>query len=204
MSACDKITTINFRPKFLANVRMAVFEKETCKAKPPLQILGFSFVDCDQIDHPMSAINVVRLMSLLQCYHDHIRIYSKFAEICSPWTIVPSWFSTSKDSLATGITLWTQTQVHTFTYIYIFTHTHSHIHTFTHTHTPTVLDVFLRNLNYRNQVWNYKRVLVHKSHVCDPACMFLSTHWWSQHPACQSCFYKPLRNCNPSEFLHPP
>ena len=84
MSACDEITKIIFRPMFLANVRMAVFEKETCKEKLPLQILGFSFVDCDQIEPAMSAINVVRLMSLLQCYCDHVRIYSKFAEICSP------------------------------------------------------------------------------------------------------------------------
>ena len=51
----------------------------------------------------------------------------------------------------------------------------------------------------------YSRVPGHINHRNDPASVFLSTHWWSQHPACQrclflvvSCFYKPLRNCHPS------
>jgi len=36
----------------------------------------------------------------------------------------------------------------------------------------------------------------------DPASEFLSTHWWSQNPACQRCFYKPFKNCHtPSGFL---
>jgi len=37
-----------------------------------------------------------------------------------------------------------------------------------------------------------------RNHLNDPASVFLSTHWWSQHPACQRCFYRPLRNCHPS------
>jgi len=34
--------------------------------------------------------------------------------------------------------------------------------------------------------------------------VFLSTHWWSKHPACQRCFYKPLRNCHPSQRVSTP
>jgi len=37
---------------------------------------------------------------------------------------------------------------------------------------------------------------------------FLSTHWWSQHRASQrwlflvvSCFFKPFRNCHPSQLV---
>jgi len=42
----------------------------------------------------------------------------------------------------------------------------------------------------------------HRNHFFDPASEFLSTHWWSQNPACQRCFYKPLKNCHPaSGFL---
>ena len=37
----------------------------------------------------------------------------------------------------------------------------------------------------------------HSNHLNDPASVFLSTHRWSQHPACQRCFYKPLINCHP-------
>jgi len=37
----------------------------------------------------------------------------------------------------------------------------------------------------------------HRNHLNDPASVFLSTHRWSQHPACQRCFYKPLINCHP-------
>jgi len=55
---------------------------------------------------------------------------------------------------------------------------------------------------------NYSRVPGHRNHRNDPASVFLSTHWWSQHPACQrwlflvvSCFYKPLRNCHPSQRI---
>ena len=47
----------------------------------------------------------------------------------------------------------------------------------------------------------YRVIPGHRNHVFDPASVFLSTHWWSQHPACQRCFYKPFRNCSPaSEF----
>ena len=38
-----------------------------------------------------------------------------------------------------------------------------------------------------------------RNHGFDPASVFLSTHWWSQHPACQRCFYKPWRNCPASQ-----
>jgi len=42
----------------------------------------------------------------------------------------------------------------------------------------------------------------HWNRSFDPASEFLSTHWWSQNPACQCCFYKPLKNCHPaSRFL---
>jgi len=34
----------------------------------------------------------------------------------------------------------------------------------------------------------YRVILGHRTHAFDPARVFLSTHWWSQHPACQ-----PLR-----------
>ena len=44
----------------------------------------------------------------------------------------------------------------------------------------------------------------HRNHVLDPASEFLSTHWWSQQPACQRCFYKPLRNCQPSQRVSTP
>jgi len=51
-----------------------------------------------------------------------------------------------------------------------------------------------------SQKWGvYSRVQAHRNHGFDPASVFLSTHWWSQHPACQCCFYKPLRNCHPSQ-----
>ena len=51
----------------------------------------------------------------------------------------------------------------------------------------------------------YRVVPAHRNHFFDPASEFLSTPWWSQNPACQRCFYKPLRNCHPaSEFLHSP
>ena len=134
MSACDKITTINFRPKFLANVRMAVFEKETCKAKPPLQILGFSFVDCDQIDHPMSAINVVRLMSLLQCYHDHLfKVRGDLLTVNNRSQLI---FDLERQSCHRYHIVNTNTGAHIHIYIHIHTHTftHSHIHAYTHTY----------------------------------------------------------------------
>jgi len=37
----------------------------------------------------------------------------------------------------------------------------------------------------------------HRNRFFDPASEFLSTHGWSQNPACQSCFYKPFKNCHP-------
>jgi len=43
----------------------------------------------------------------------------------------------------------------------------------------------------------------HRNRFLDPASEFLSTHWWSQNPACQRCFYKPLKNCHAAgEFPH--
>ena len=52
----------------------------------------------------------------------------------------------------------------------------------------------------------YRVIPAHRNHRNDPASVFLSTHWWSQHPASQrwlflvvSCFFKPLRNCHPSQ-----
>jgi len=50
----------------------------------------------------------------------------------------------------------------------------------------------------------YRVILGHINHVFDPARVFLSTHWWSQHPACQRCFYIPLRNCHPSQQVSTP
>jgi len=54
----------------------------------------------------------------------------------------------------------------------------------------------------------YRVILGHRNHWNDPASVFLSTHGWSQHPACQhwlflviSCFFKPLRNCHPSQWV---
>ena len=44
----------------------------------------------------------------------------------------------------------------------------------------------------------------HRNHRHDPASVFRSTHWWSQHPACQRCFYKPSRNCHPSQRVSTP
>ena len=56
------------------------------------------------------------------------------------------------------------------------------------------------------QVMICSKVPRHRNHQNGPASVFLSTHWWSQHLACQpwlflvvSCFYKPLRNCHPSQ-----
>jgi len=55
------------------------------------------------------------------------------------------------------------------------------------------------------QICQYRVVPGHRNHLNDPASEFLSTHWWSQNPACQRCFYKQLKNCHPaSEFLHSP
>jgi len=52
----------------------------------------------------------------------------------------------------------------------------------------------------------YSWVPVHRNHSFDPASVpvFLSTHWWSQHPACQRCFYKPVRNCLPNQRVSTP
>ena len=41
--------------------------------------------------------------------------------------------------------------------------------------------------------WWYRDVPGHRNYVLDPASVCLSTHWWSQHPACQCCFCKPSR-----------
>jgi len=38
----------------------------------------------------------------------------------------------------------------------------------------------------------------HTNRFFDPASEFLSTHRWIQNPACQRCFYKPLKNCHPA------
>jgi len=51
---------------------------------------------------------------------------------------------------------------------------------------------------------HYINIPARRVHVFDPAIVFLSTHWWSQHPACQRCFYKPLRNCHPSQQISTP
>jgi len=51
----------------------------------------------------------------------------------------------------------------------------------------------------------YRVVPGHRNHLNDPASEFLSTHSWSQNPACMCCFYKPLKNYHPdSGFLHSP
>jgi len=59
-------------------------------------------------------------------------------------------------------------------------------------------------LGIRVKNWSCYRVVPgHRNHLNDPASEFLSTHWWRQNPACQRCFYKPLKSCHPaSEFLH--
>jgi len=51
-------------------------------------------------------------------------------------------------------------------------------------------------------VWRHS--FVHRNHRNDPASEFLSTHWWSQHPACQRCFYQPFRNFHPSQQVSTP
>jgi len=51
---------------------------------------------------------------------------------------------------------------------------------------------------------HYRRVPGHRNHVFDPASVFLSTHWLSQHPACQRCFCKPWGNCHPSQRVSTP
>ena len=38
----------------------------------------------------------------------------------------------------------------------------------------------------------YRVVPGHNDHLNDPASEFLSTHWWNQNPACQSCFIQKL------------
>jgi len=55
-----------------------------------------------------------------------------------------------------------------------------------------------------HNLWVYRVILGHKNHRNDPASVFLSTHWWSQHPACQRCFYKPLINCHSSQRVCTP
>jgi len=50
----------------------------------------------------------------------------------------------------------------------------------------------------------YSSIPAHRNHTFDPATVFLSTHWWSQHPACQRCFYKPLKNYYPSQRVFTP
>jgi len=61
-------------------------------------------------------------------------------------------------------------------------------------------------VNNLANLWGYSSIPAHRNHQNDPASVFLSTHWWSQHPASQrwlflvvSCFFKPLRNCHPSQ-----
>ena len=46
----------------------------------------------------------------------------------------------------------------------------------------------LRCLHPQRSLCSYSRVPGHRNHVFDPASVFLSTHRWSQHPACQRCF----------------
>jgi len=53
-------------------------------------------------------------------------------------------------------------------------------------------------------VRSYSRVPAHRNHGFDPVSVFLSTHWWSQQPACQRFFYKTLRNCHPSQRVSTP
>jgi len=53
-------------------------------------------------------------------------------------------------------------------------------------------------------ILSYRVVPGHRNHFFDPASVFSSTHWWSQHPACQRCFYKPLRNYHPSQRVSNP
>jgi len=50
----------------------------------------------------------------------------------------------------------------------------------------------------------YSSIPGHRNHLNDPASMFINTHWWSQHPTCQHCFYKPSRNCHPSQRVSSP
>jgi len=52
-----------------------------------------------------------------------------------------------------------------------------------------------------NVCHHYSRVPGQRNHWNDPASEFLSAHWWSQHPACQRCFYQPLKNCHPSQRI---
>jgi len=62
-------------------------------------------------------------------------------------------------------------------------------------------------LIWRNRVqWVCYRVFpAHRNRFFDPASEFLSTHWWSQNPACQRCFSEPLKNCHTAcKFLQLP
>jgi len=57
----------------------------------------------------------------------------------------------------------------------------------------------IRSINKLEWKIDYRVIPEHRNHVFDPASVFLSTHWWSQHLACQRSFYKPFRNCQPSQ-----
>ena len=109
-----------------------------------------------------------------------------------------SWNESITLILTRGAHWWVLVHTHTYSHTsYLYTHLHTHIHSHylsTHLHT-----------HIRGE-YLYSRVPGHRNHRNDPASVFLSTYWWSQHPACQrwlflvvSCFCKPLRNCHPRQ-----
>jgi len=114
---------------------------------------------------------------------------------------------------------------HTHVYMHAYLHTsilHTHVqkrvHTRVHTRVHSYISMYVfifQHLIYLDSICRflmkdprtlYSVIPGHRNHRNDPASVFPSTHWWSQHPACQrwlflvvSCFYKPLRNCHPSQ-----
>jgi len=92
--------------------------------------------------------------------------------------------------------------------IYINTYVCTRIHTYMYTYKDICIRIYISIslVAQWTKRYHYSSVPEHKTHRNDPASVFLSTHWWSQRPACQhwmflvvSFFYKPLRNCHPSQ-----
>ena len=134
--------------------------------------------------------------------HTHVRTY-----VCSHLHLQ---FSLQRQ---TYVTTHTNTHTRTHTYVHMHTHlqlalparsssrpthTHANTNTHTHTHTHTHTNAHAACV-YSANFYKYRVVPGHRNRRNDPASEFLSIHWWSQHPACQRCFYQPLRNCHPSQ-----
>ena len=100
----------------------------------------------------------------------------------------------------------------------LHTHVQKRVHTRVHTRVHSYIRMYVfifQHLIYLDSICRflikdprtlYSVIPGHRNHRNDPASVFLSTHWWSQHPACQCwlflvdfCFFKPLRKCHPSQ-----